>query len=132
MPEASELMEQMEYAGHGGGQGKLIGLTMALLGVFLALCSALVGASRTELIASMVEQTGATLKYQTVSTKYRMIEANLVQLHSLLPDPKVFKDSGDQIAALEKSLSQPDVVGNQIMAQRIKEILTTVTPTHTD
>src|ERR1700722_7299028 len=121
MPEASELMEQMEYAGHGGGQGKLIGLTMALLGVFLALCSALVGGSRTELIASMVEQTGASLKYQTVSTKYRMVEANLVQLHSLLPDPKVFKESADEIKRLEAVEPKSAEAKNKITDLRINQ-----------
>ncbi|MEO8800799.1 MAG: hypothetical protein ABI551_23110, partial [Polyangiaceae bacterium] len=64
MSGATELLEQMEHAGHAGhsghghggggghdagGPGKAIGITMALLGVMLAFCAAMVGSERTEL-----------------------------------------------------------------------------------
>ena len=81
MSEVTELMENMEHAGHGGGHGdhgggkksiaKYVGITMAVLGVLLALCSAMVGGTRTELIATMVQRTNVAMKYQAVSTKFR-------------------------------------------------------------
>jgi hypothetical protein len=81
--------------------GKYIGLTMAVLGVLLALCSALVGAARTELIATMVEQTNTSLTYQAVATKHRTLLAQLQQLHAIMPlDPVAFKKSQDDIKKL--------------------------------
>src|ERR1700728_4546477 len=86
MGEVDELAEHIEHAGHAGSLGKYLGITMACLGVLLALCAALVGGQRTELIASMVEQTNASMKYQAISTKYRVLLAQLRQLHALNPD----------------------------------------------
>ena len=55
-----EIVEHIEHAAHGGhgaggGASRYIGITMALLGVMVAFCSAMVGAQRTELIKAMVE-----------------------------------------------------------------------------
>ena len=63
MSEATELLERMEHAGHGGGHGgapggpgKMIGITMAALGVMLAFCAAMVGSERTDLIRATIDQ----------------------------------------------------------------------------
>jgi hypothetical protein len=89
--EATELLEKMEHAGHGGGHGggggpgKIIGITMAILGVMLALCAAMVGAQRTELIKTMVEQSNKWGIYQSESMKFRVMEADYEILHALTP-----------------------------------------------
>lgn len=92
MSEVSEMLEHAEHAAHGGhadhgggNTGKMIGLTMALLGVLLAFCAAQVGAARTELIKTMVEQTQASAQQQAQSTKYRMLFSQLEQLRAIAP-----------------------------------------------
>ena len=87
-----ELAEHIEHAkgGHGEGHGKGgpsrgIGITMALLGVMLAFCAAMVGASRTELIATMVEQSNKLSNYQAESMKYRVMAADVEMLHAITP-----------------------------------------------
>src|SRR5579864_242838 len=92
---ATELLEQMEHAGHAGhgghgeghgaGPGRQIGITMALLGVMLAFCAAMVGSERTELIKTMVEQANKWGMYQSETTKLRTIEADLEMLRALTP-----------------------------------------------
>ncbi|HJX85307.1 MAG TPA: DUF4337 family protein [Candidatus Angelobacter sp.] len=117
MSETNEFVEHMEHAGHGGhehggmaaGIGKYVGITMATLGVLLALGSALVGSQRTELIATMVEQTNAGTKYQALSTKYRVLLAQLQQLHSLSPDPELFKKWDDEVHKLQGQVSSADM-----------------------
>jgi hypothetical protein len=98
MSEATELLERMEHAGHSGGDhgggghpsghkgpGKGIGITMALLGVMLAFCAAMVGSERTELIKTMVEQSNHWGTYQSETTKLRVIEGDLEMLKALTP-----------------------------------------------
>ena len=94
MSEATEMLDHMEHAGHGGGHGggggkggsgKIIGITMAVLGVMLALCAALVGSQRTELIKTMVEQSNKWGIYQSESMKFRVIEADAEILHAITP-----------------------------------------------
>src|ERR1700678_1729946 len=73
-----EIHEQIEHAGHEGGSSYLpqfIGITIAILGVVMALCSAQVGAARTELIATMVEENAAKGRYTAVANKYRNLQA---------------------------------------------------------
>jgi hypothetical protein len=97
--EATEMLEHMEHAGHGGGHGehgaggkggrpgpgKAIGITMAVLGVMLALCAALVGSQRTELIKTTIEQSNKWGIYQSESMKFRVIEADAEILHAITP-----------------------------------------------
>ena len=116
MAGASEFVEQMEHAAHeshghgsGGGIGKYVGITMAILGVLMALSSALVGSQRTELIATMVEQTNTGTKYQALSTKYRVLLAQLQQLHSLTPDPELFEKWDGEVRKLQGQVSSADV-----------------------
>jgi hypothetical protein len=119
-----------EHAPEKGSMGRNIGLTMAMLGVFLAVCSALVAGSRTEFIASLVEQTKASLKYQTVSTKYRMLEAQLQQLHALTPDVAHFNQDRSRILGMRFSGAQQQVA--QLMDLETGLLLNTVTPNHQD
>ena len=90
MSEAYEALEHAEHAAHAGGghdhdaagnkshgPGKLIGLTMALIGVLIAFCAALVGAERNELTRTMIEQTQAHSDYSSASTKFRLIMLDL-------------------------------------------------------
>ena len=86
---AHEALEHAEHAAHAGnhdhepaagkshGPGKLIGLTMALIGVLIAFCAALVGAERNELTRTMIEQTQAHSDYSSASTKFRLIMLDL-------------------------------------------------------
>src|SRR5690348_12401874 len=106
MSEASELLEHMEHVGHSGGghghdnkggPGKLIGVTMAVLGVLLALCAAMVGSERTELIRTMVEQSTKWGIYQSETTKFRVIEGDLEVLKALTP-------SKEEAAQLDETL----------------------------
>ncbi len=87
---AHEALEHAEHAAHANGHdhshdapagkaaaGKLIGLTMALIGVLIAFCAALVGAERNELTRTMIEQTQAHSDYSSASTKFRLIMLEL-------------------------------------------------------
>ena len=104
MSEATEMLEHMEHAGHGGGHGdhgkgpgRMIGITMAVLGVMLALCAALVGSQRTQLIKTMVEQSTKWGVYQSESMKFRVIEADAEMLHAITP-------SRAEVAKFEEAL----------------------------
>ncbi len=118
MPELHELVEHIEHAkgghggegaGHGGGHGgghagghatgRAIGISMAILGVMLAFCAARVGAARTELIATMVEQSNKWSLYQTETMKLRVIEADLEMLHAITP-------SKAEVAKFERELKE--------------------------
>jgi hypothetical protein len=103
--EALEHAEHTAHAGHGGhaahhedkGHGRQIGITMAMLGVLLAICAALVGSERTEFIATVVEQANVNTDYQASSTKYRMGISALRELYSSTP-------TLEEIAAMDKEL----------------------------
>jgi hypothetical protein len=58
---------------------------MALLGVMLAFCAAMVGSARTELIATMVEQSNKFSNYQSESMKFRVMQADVEMLHAITP-----------------------------------------------
>ena len=90
---AHEIAEHIEHAAHGGNPktSKFIGITMALLGVMVALCSALVGAERTELIKSLVQQSTRMGTYQTETMKFRAMRANEELLKALSPDQEEVK-----------------------------------------
>src|ERR1017187_9461368 len=116
MPEINEIAEQIESAGEeGNGEhphgrfGMYVGITIAMLGVLLALSSALVGGQRTEFIATMVEQANAGTKFQALSTKYRVLLAQLQQLHSLMPDPERFKKWDEESRKLQAQISSADL-----------------------
>jgi hypothetical protein len=89
MSGAHETLERAEHAAHSGGHGdhgshkgsaKLIGLTMALIGVLIALCAAMVGSERNELTKAMILQTQAHSDYTSASTKFRLVMLDLENL----------------------------------------------------
>ena len=133
-----EIHEHIEHAGHAGheGGGKLpqvIGVTVALLGVLMALCSAQVGAARTELIATMVEENGAKARYLTVSSKYRTLQAQLQQLHAAMPDPALLAKKDEELKTLLAQVKNPETMqGIRASELHADKILNTVTPTETD
>ncbi|HEY4102421.1 MAG TPA: DUF4337 family protein [Polyangiaceae bacterium] len=97
-----EIVEQIEHAAHGGGHGghgvaRYIGITMALLGVMVAFCSAMVGSERTELIKAMVEQSTRMGTYQTETMKFRAMMANSELLKAISP-------AKDEIKKIETTL----------------------------
>ncbi len=100
MSEALNALEHAEHAAHAAGHnhgssdgqgkphaapGKLIGLTMALIGVLIAFCAALVGGERNELTRAMIEQTQAHSDYTSASTKFRLIMLELEKQRGVAP-----------------------------------------------
>jgi hypothetical protein len=73
--------------GHGGhaGPAKGIGVTMALLGVMLAICAAMVGTARTELVATTIDQAEKIGLQQSEGTKFRVMDTDRELLHALTP-----------------------------------------------
>lgn len=143
MGEISELTEHIEHAAHGAehaedeGRKKLsraIGITMALLGVLVAVCAALVSGARTELLATLVGQTQISQKAQTASNKHRMLSAQLQQLHASLP---VNRDEFAKIDANIKSQTAGIKGADErkvaeLVALHTGQILETVTPSKDD
>ena len=131
---AHEIHEQIEHAGHAGHDGsrlpQYIGITIAILGVLLALSSAQLGAARTELVATMVEANDTSLKHQTISTKTLMLLANLEQLKALEADEGDLRKADEELAKLDGEVKNPETAlilkANRLHA---KKILDTVTPT---
>jgi Domain of unknown function (DUF4337) len=90
MPGAHQNMEHAEHAahsghhedGHGASHNKLFGVTMALTGVLIAFCSAMVGSERNELTRAMIEQTQAHSDYTAASTKLRLIMIEIEKQHA--------------------------------------------------
>src|SRR5438552_1141573 len=84
---AHATLEHAEHAAHSehshehssgaGSTNKLFGVTMALIGVLIAFCSAMVGSERNELTRAMIEQTQAHADFTAASTKYRLIMIEL-------------------------------------------------------
>jgi hypothetical protein len=92
---------------HGsGGLGRGIGVTMAILGALIAFGSAMVGGARTELVATMIEHANVTGQVQAISTKYRVQQAELQQIHSLLAEVTKIKESQAQLAQLRADASR--------------------------
>ena len=135
-----EIHEQIEHAGHGGhgehGSSRLpqiIGITVAILGVLMALCSAQVGAARTELIATMVEESAAKARYTAVANKYRNLQAQLQQLHAAMPDQGFHKGKNEELQHLVAEVKNDDTKkGIKATGLHTDRILNTVTPTVAD
>ena len=134
-----EIHEQIEHAAHeshdqhAGRLPQFIGITIAILGVLMALCSAQVGAARTELIATMVEESAAKAKYTAVANKYRNLQAQLQQLHAAMPDLDYQQTKNDELKALHTDVKNSDSK-TVIKAAELNtdKILNTVTPTEKD
>jgi hypothetical protein len=119
MSGAHEMLEKMEHAGHAGhgeeghgggghGPGRMIGITMALLGVMLAFCAAMVGSARTDLIRATVEQSNLWSIYQAESTKYRVMEADFEMLHALTPNAEELKKFEERLAHVKRQGGKSD------------------------
>jgi hypothetical protein len=57
---AHKKLEEAEHTAHAHGghaPGKMMGLTMALIAVLIAVCAALVGSERNEFTRAMIKQT---------------------------------------------------------------------------
>jgi Domain of unknown function (DUF4337) len=139
MGSAHEVAEQIEHAahaGHGGDghghatSGKYIGLTMAILGVMLAVCSALVGAERTELIRTMVEQSNAFNDYQATSTKYRMLVSDMQQLYAQTPSRRLTEEALGRLDQVPVPPEQQGVAA--IEKATLKELMALLQPRKTE
>jgi hypothetical protein len=122
MSEATEMLEHMEHAGHSGhgkGPGRQIGITMALLGVMLAFCAAMVGSERTELIKTMVEQANRWGIYQSETTKLRVIEGDLEILKALTPS----KAESDKLDETLRSKRAPSGKADDEDTAEIKDLI---------
>jgi Domain of unknown function (DUF4337) len=116
MSEATELLEKMEHAGHGGGHGEgghkgpgtFIGITMAVLGVMLAVCAAMVGTERTELIKGTIDQSNKWGIYQAEATKSRVMEADSEMLHALTPNKAELKKFDEKLASVKRAGGKSD------------------------
>jgi hypothetical protein len=111
----------------------MIGITVALLGVLMALCSAQVGAARTELIATMVEEGAAKNRSQAVSNKYRALSAQLQSLHAAMPNPDIIDKKNGQFKTLLAEVKNADTMhGIRATELQTDKVLNTVTPTEED
>ena len=130
MSEVTELLEKMEHAGHSGGghghgghdkagPGKAIGITMAILGVMLAFCAAMVGGERTELMKTMVEQSVKWGIYQSETTKFRVIEGDLEMLKALTPS----KEEADKLDETLRSKRAPSGKSDDEDTAEMKDLI---------
>ncbi|HEY2404590.1 MAG TPA: DUF4337 family protein [Polyangiaceae bacterium] len=137
MHEVVEHIEHAAHEGHGGGHGnvtKYIGLTMALLGVMVAFCSALVGAQRTDLIQSLVEQSTRVGLYQTESMKFRAMEANSELLKALSPEPDEEKKIAETLRSKRGASGRKDDEDTaelkDLIASSVEDLADLLTPDH--
>ena len=81
--------DEGHHDGHGGGRLNIyIGVTLAVLGVLLALCTAKVGAERTLLVQVLVQEEHAHAKYQAQDVKHRAAVLALTQIHATAMSPQ--------------------------------------------
>jgi Domain of unknown function (DUF4337) len=134
------IHEEIEHAAHGdhdhGPQSSLprwIGITIAMLGVLMALCSAQLGAARTELISTMVEENAAKAQFMAVSNKYRMLQAQLQHLHAAMPDVEFMKKKNEEFKTLESATKNPETKQGLLASKLTSDkILNSVIPTPGD
>jgi outer membrane murein-binding lipoprotein Lpp len=139
----TEHMEHAAHSGHHGGHGhddqgatqsRRIGITMAILGVLLALCSAMLGGARSKMMETMVTQAEVAAKVQAISTKHRTLMAQLQQLHALLPtDEAAETASENKISEIQKAnLKSAFLPVIDVTRLETARILNTVTPSAKD
>ena len=80
MSSLKEELERAEMTAH--ISSKQLGLTIALIGVLIAFCAAMVSSEQNELTRTMTEQTQAHSDYSGASTKFRSVMIELEKLHS--------------------------------------------------
>jgi Domain of unknown function (DUF4337) len=131
-----EITEKIEHAAHEAGSlTRYIGLTIAVVGVLMAVCAAEVGQARTDLIATMVNENGAKGEYQTISTKYRTLQAVLQHLHAAMPDLELMDKTDKELAPITsavKNSNSESAQGIRVMRLETKKVLSAVIPTGED
>ena len=78
MSSLEEKLDRAEKVAH--ISSKHVGLTIALIGVLIAFCAAMVGFEQNELTRTMTEQTQANSDYGGASTKFRILMVELEKL----------------------------------------------------
>jgi hypothetical protein len=76
---AHEELEHAEHAAHSHG-AKHMGVTMAVLGVLIAFCAAMVGSQRQELMTSSMDQNWANSSWVAAVVKSAMVTADLEKM----------------------------------------------------
>jgi hypothetical protein len=74
-----EDLEHAEHASHSHG-AKHMGLTMAILGVLIAFCAAMVGSQRQELMTTLLDQSWAHSSWVAAAIKSEMVATDLQKL----------------------------------------------------
>jgi hypothetical protein len=97
-----ETLEKAEETTH--VRSKHIGLTMALIGVLIAFCAAMVGSQRNELTRTMIEQTQAHSDYSSASTKFRIVMIELERLRGASSAPLSDAPNASQLPGLKRFL----------------------------
>jgi hypothetical protein len=105
---------------------KYVGLTMAVIGVLLALCSANVGSERTELTQTMVEQSNTFSEYQASSTKYRAMMAQIQQTYAVTPSRKLAAEALERLEKIEVPKEAQELAA--LGRATLKELTTLMTP----
>src|SRR5436305_11947551 len=77
---AHEALEHAEHAGH-AHSSKQMGVTMAILAVLIAVCAAMVGSQRQELMTTLLDQSWAHSSWVAASVRSRMTASDLQKLH---------------------------------------------------
>jgi len=134
MAGAHEIAEKIEEAAHekGGGHaghggiGKFIGLTMAVIGVLLAVCSAYVGSERTEFVRTMVEQSNAYTEFQASSTKYRAMMAQAQQTYAVTPSRNLATEALGRLDQISVPMGAQELA--TLEKGTLKELTTLMTP----
>jgi hypothetical protein len=127
MSKAAEVAEHVgghghEDHGHGGGGAASatgIGITMALLGVMLAFCAAMVGSERTELVKTLVEQANKWGIHQSETTKLRVVEGDLEVLKALTPS----KQEAEKLDQILRAKSAAGGKGDDEDTAEIKDLV---------
>jgi hypothetical protein len=119
---------------HADPLGRRIGITMAMIGALLAFSTALVGAERTELVAAMVEQTNVAGQYQTVSTKHRVLETKLREMHARMPEKADLAAAEERLKAIDAEAAPTPGAASGVRFVRVeaRDILDTLTPVPED
>ncbi|HEX3343070.1 MAG TPA: DUF4337 family protein, partial [Polyangiaceae bacterium] len=134
MAGAHEIAEKIEEAAHeggghgahGGGIGKFVGLTMAVIGVLLAVCSAYVGSERTELVKTMVEQSNTYSEFQASSTKYRAMMAQIQQTYAVTPSRHLAAEALERLEQIQVPKESQELA--TLEKATLKELTTLMTP----
>lgn len=92
----------------GASPQKAIGVTMAVLGVMLAFCAAMVGSSRTELIRNTVAQSNQYSELQAETMKYRVMQADYELLHAVTPNRAEMERFGKKLADVRGKSGKAD------------------------